>query len=57
LLLNLGPAMAQGWEDFERVVEIVSSEPDDANAGRQRWRQYSAHLGLDLVHHPRTAAT
>ena len=58
LLLNLGPAMVPGWEQFARVVEIVSSEPDDATAGRQRWRQYSAQsarLGLELVHHQRAA--
>ena len=60
LLLNLGPAMVEGWEQFARVVEIVSAESDDADAGRQRWRQYSAHstrLGLELVHHPRAADT
>jgi DNA polymerase-3 subunit chi len=57
LLLNLGPAMVEGWEAFGRVVEIVSAEPDDADAGRQRWRQYSAQPGLDLVHHQRAAAT
>lgn len=55
LLLNLGPAMVDGWERFSRVVEIVSAEPEDVGAGRQRWRQYSAHPGLDLVHHPRAA--
>ena len=38
LLLNLGPAMVEGWEQFARVVEIVSAESDDADAGRQRWR-------------------
>ena len=55
LLLNLGPDMVQGWEGFARVVEIVSAEPADADAGRQRWRQYSARPGLDLVHQPRAA--
>ncbi len=55
LLLNLGPAMVEGWDQFERVVEIVAAEPADASAGRQRWRQYSARPGLDLVHHPRAA--
>jgi DNA polymerase III subunit chi len=55
ILLNLGPAMVEGWETFERIVEIVSTEADDANAGRQRWRQYSALPGLDLVHQPRAA--
>lgn len=57
LLLNLGPEMVDGWEHFERVVEIVSAEPEDASAGRQRWRQYSARPGLELVHHARTAGT
>ena len=56
LLLNLGPAMVEGWAQFARVVEIVSTEPADAEAGRLRWRQYSALPGLDLVHKPRAAA-
>lgn len=56
LLLNLGPAMVDGWDQFGRVVEIVSVEPEDAQAGRQRWRQYSAMPGLDLVHNPRVSA-
>lgn len=55
LLLNLGSAMVEGWDRFERVVEIVSAEPADAGAGRQRWRQYSAQPGLELVHHPKVA--
>jgi len=55
VLLNLGPAMVSGWEQFERVVEIVSAEPEDVGAGRERWRQYGARPGIDLVHHPRGA--
>jgi DNA polymerase III subunit chi len=55
LLLNLGPGMVEGWEGFARVVEIVSTEAADADAGRHRWRQYSARPGLDLVHQPRAA--
>lgn len=51
LLLNLGPDMARGWQGFARVVEIVST--DDAGAGRQRWREYSAQAGIELVHHAR----
>lgn len=55
VLLNLGPAMVDGWEDFERVVEIVSTAADDAGAGRQRWREYASRPGIDLVHHTRVA--
>ena len=57
LLLNLGPATVEGWDRFERVVEIVSAEPEDAAAGRQRWRQYSARTGIDLVHKARAATS
>lgn len=53
VLLNLGPEMADGWEEFARVVEIVSAEPADADAGRGRWRQYSSRHGLELIHRPR----
>ena len=56
VLLNLGPAMVAGWEDFERVVELVSDEAADADAGRERWRQYRAQPGLDLQHNPRATA-
>lgn len=57
VLLNLGPDMAAGWEAFERVVEIVSAEADDAAAGRQRWRRYGGHDGIELVHHTRSGAS
>jgi DNA polymerase III subunit chi len=57
LLLNLGPTMVDGWQGFGRVVEIVSAESDDADAGRRRWRQYSLQPGLELVHHPRATGT
>ncbi len=51
LLVNLGPAMAMGWERFERVIEIVEDEPGDGQAGRRRWREYAAREGVELVHH------
>lgn len=57
VLLNLGPHLADGWEEFARVVEIVSATPADADAGRARWRHYSSCPGLELVHQPRAAGT
>lgn len=57
ILVNLGPAMVVGWEAFERVVEIVAADAEDAAAGRERWRRYSAHAGIDLRHHARSAST
>jgi DNA polymerase-3 subunit chi len=57
VLLNLGADMVAGWEQFERVVEIVSSHAEDAAAGRRRWRQYGARPGTDLVHHTHGATS
>ncbi len=57
VLLNLGPALVADWQQFARVVEMISAEPDDARAGRERWRHYSAVPALELVHHAKAAAT
>lgn len=57
VLLNLGPAMVEGWQDFARVIEIVSADPADADAGRQRWRHYGQQPDVDRVHHARAAAS
>lgn len=40
VLLNLGPAMVEGFERFDRVLELVSDDAEDTRQGRQRWRQY-----------------
>jgi DNA polymerase-3 subunit chi len=42
VLVNLGPDMPDGHGGFARVIELVSEDPDDLHAGRQRWRQYKA---------------
>lgn len=49
-LVNLGEALPEGWADYERFFDVVSSEPQDRAAGRQRWRQYEA-LGLRIAAH------
>jgi DNA polymerase-3 subunit chi len=53
VLVNLGPAMAQGWQEFERVIEVVQSDDDDSAQGRRRWREYAAHAGVELGNHSR----
>lgn len=40
LLINLNQSMPQHYVQFERVIEIVSSEEQDAQCGRERFRQY-----------------
>ncbi|AYD63536.1 DNA polymerase III subunit chi [Achromobacter sp. LC458] len=39
-LLNLDNDSPPGFDTFERVLEIVSDDPDDKQAARQRWRTY-----------------
>lgn len=41
VLLNLGIEMPQGFEDFSKVVEVVSSfDEEDRALARARWRHY-----------------
>nr|WP_315196992.1 DNA polymerase III subunit chi [uncultured Aquabacterium sp.] len=50
ILVNLGRSMPAGLERFERLFDLVSSEPDDRQEGRQRWKAYAA-LGWDVQPH------
>ena len=49
LLLNIGGAVAQDLSGYERVIELVSTDEDDAQAGRQRWKVYQQR-GLQPAH-------
>lgn len=49
-LLNLEAGIPDGLERFERVLELVSSEPEQVAAGRQRFKTYKT-LGVPLNHH------
>jgi DNA polymerase III subunit chi len=49
VLINLGPDMAAGWRDFERVIELVGVEPADRDAGRHRWRVYGQTDGVECA--------
>lgn len=50
VLVNLGAEMPAADAPFERVIEIVSSDGEDAERGRSRWREYKAR-GLVVKHH------
>lgn len=41
LLVHLGTALPQGFERFERLVELVGMEPADRAQARSRWRHYA----------------
>lgn len=50
VLVNLGAEPPRGFESFERVIEIVSTDEADRAAARLRWKHYSAR-GYAIVRH------
>jgi DNA polymerase-3 subunit chi len=50
VLVNLGAPAPTDLSRLSRVIEVLSTEPDDEQAGRERWRDYKAR-GLDIKHH------
>jgi DNA polymerase-3 subunit chi len=50
VLLNLGEEPADGFESFERVIELVSRDGDDRPSGRARWKHYTDR-GYPIVRH------
>lgn len=40
VLLNLGHEVPEGFERFERLIEVVCAEPQDREIGRRRWKHY-----------------
>lgn len=51
VLVNLGPEVAADVEIYERVIELVAADPEDAARGRARWKHYTA-AGVTVRHHP-----
>lgn len=49
LLLNLGADVPPDVDAFERVIEVVATDADDAQAGRRRWKAY-VQRGLAPAH-------
>lgn len=50
VLVNLGPQVPAGFDQFERVIEVVSQEEADRQQARVRWKAYAA-AGHTLVRH------
>jgi DNA polymerase-3 subunit chi len=48
VLVNLTSEVADGFESFARLIEVVGAE--DAESGRQRWRHYK-NRGYTIRHH------
>ena len=50
VLLNLGDKVCAGFEQFARVIEVVTLEDADRQHARSRWKQYTDQ-GFDIVRH------
>ena len=50
VLINLGEQVLEGFEGFQRIIDIVSIDELHRAQGRERWRHYS-RLGHELIRH------
>ena len=50
VLINLSGAVPEHAENYERIIEIVPSEPAERNQARARYRDYRAR-GLEMHSH------
>lgn len=50
VLLNLGAEVPSGFDQFERLIEVVSLEEGDRLQARGRWKQYTS-LGYAITRH------
>ncbi len=41
VLVNVGAALPAGFERFDRLIDIVSGDPEDRQIGRARWKHYA----------------
>lgn len=55
LVVNLGAQAPVEPQNLDRLIEIVSTDVDDVERGRERWRAYKA-AGLAIRHHGAGAA-
>ena len=50
VLVNLGAGVPDGFERFERLIEVVTGAQQDRLDGRRRWKHY-ADRGYALARH------
>ncbi len=55
LLVNLGAQVPAGFEQFERLFELVPEDEYLVQAGRERWRHYKAQGHPVEKHDPQAA--
>jgi DNA polymerase-3 subunit chi len=50
ILVNLCADVPEGFAQFQRVIEVVSTDEDDRSQARQRWKHYT-HAGYSITRH------
>jgi DNA polymerase-3 subunit chi len=50
ILVNLADDVPSGFEQYQRVIEIVSNDEQDRNLARLRWRHYTER-GYKITRH------
>ncbi len=50
VILNLSDQCPESFQRFQRLIEIVSTDPADRQAGRERYRYYRDR-GYEIQHH------
>ncbi|TAM34980.1 MAG: DNA polymerase III subunit chi [Burkholderiaceae bacterium] len=50
VLVNFGERIPEGFERFERLIEIVGTQEDDRQQARSRWKHY-ADRGYAITRH------
>ena len=50
ILVNMADDIPDGFVQFDRVIEIVSTDEADRNLARLRWKHY-AQLGIAITRH------
>ena len=50
VLVNLGGSVPEGFERFERLIEVVTPQGEDRQQARQRWKHY-ADRGYAITRH------
>ena len=50
VLLNLGHTVPVGFQEFARLIEVVTVDEAERQAARTRWKHYTEQ-GLNIVRH------
>ena len=53
ILINLADDVPEGFEQFQRVIEVVSTDEGDRNLARKRWKHYTER-GYAITRHDLT---